>query len=140
MLIVFFLFQEGILCQKYHMGRGKGIRVWRLPNDKDELKKYISRCQDIIIENFLEHHPLMSALHKESVNTIRLVTFYNNNEVRVLSKIIRIGTGGNYVDNAHSGGIFCGINDDGRLKKMYTTPWVIDLKIIRHQILNLMDI
>lgn len=122
MLIVLFLFQEGILCQKYHMGRGKGIRVWRLPNDKDELKKYISRCQDIIIENFLEHHPLMSALHKESVNTIRLVTFYNNNEVRVLSKIIRMGTGGNYVDNAHSGGIFCGINDDGRLKKyVYNT-------------------
>lgn len=101
----------------YGPGGGKGIRVWKLPNDKEELKKYISKHKDIIIENFLEQHPLMSALHKESVNTIRLVTFYDNDEVSVLSKIIRMGTGGNYVDNAHSGGIFCGINDDGSLKQ-----------------------
>lgn len=110
---------KGKLISKIPNGPGgaNGISLWNLPDEIDDFKKYFSEHNDIIVEEYIEQHPLLSALHKESVNTIRLVTFSHNNEISVLSMIIRMGVGNNYVDNAHFGGIFCGIDNNGKLKK-----------------------
>ena len=45
------------------------------------------------------------------------MTFYYNDEVHVLSSVLRMGRDGARVDNASSGGIFCGIDADGTLKE-----------------------
>lgn len=71
---------------------------------------------DIVIQYPVRQHRVMSALHAESVNTIRLLSLFRNGKVKIYSTIVRIGVGGAKVDNASSGGITCGVLPDGRLK------------------------
>ena len=58
--------------------------------------------------------PEIAAFHPHSLNTIRVVTIGRNAEV--LGAFIRFGRGGNVVDNAHAGGIFCTVDvETGRI-------------------------
>lgn len=74
-----------------------------------------SHGSDFIIQEKIVQHPIMAAPHPSSVNTIRMVTFRWKDEVRVLMAFARFGTGGKLTDNAGTGGVCCGIRDDGRL-------------------------
>ena len=56
-------------------------------------------------------------LHPESLNTFRIVTYILNGKVYHFPVIMRIGRGKANVDNAHQGGIFIGVEDDGSLKE-----------------------
>lgn len=40
----------------------------------------------------------------------------SSSQTRILSTIVRMGVGKMNVDNASSGGVFCGVNEDGTLK------------------------
>ncbi|MDR0918187.1 MAG: hypothetical protein LBM93_02905 [Oscillospiraceae bacterium] len=73
---------------------------------------------DIVIQEIVKQHPQLSRLHSTSVNTIRIMTLLWNNEVIVLSSVLRMGINGACVDNASFGGIVCGIENDGKLKSI----------------------
>ncbi|MBO4556370.1 MAG: hypothetical protein J5706_06380 [Elusimicrobiales bacterium] len=75
----------------------------------DEMKaNYIA--QEIVIQ-----HPDLAKFNPTSVNTIRVVTFLLDNNVYVLSTILRIGALNSKVDNIGAGGFACPIKKDGRL-------------------------
>lgn len=95
---------------------GNGIRFWNLNEGIELLQEYLSASYDYIVQEVIIQHPDISKLHSKSINSIRLLTLNRNNMISVLSGIIRMGVNGSKVDNGHSGGIFCGINDDGSLK------------------------
>ena len=76
---------------------------------------------DVVLQKKLRQHPLMSALHPESVNTIRLLSLYTDGQVRIYSAAVRIGVGESHTDNGMTGGIYVGLHSDGRLKKMGCT-------------------
>jgi hypothetical protein len=63
-----------------------------------------------LLQERIEQHPRMSSLHPPSVNTIRMVTFNNNDQVSVFSTVLRIGAHGKNVDNWASGGIIVTID------------------------------
>lgn len=71
--------------------------------------------KDYIIQLPLKQHPQLAALHKESINTIRVMSKLENGEVSILSTIIRMGVGDACVDNECSGGINCGVDESGHL-------------------------
>ena len=100
--------------------QGRGIRFYNsseLTEEKvKELFKYYNN-KNFIIQKLLKQHPVISKLHAESVNTIRVVTFLYQDEVKILSTIIRIGNGDNEVDNVAAGGFQVNINPDGTLQK-----------------------
>lgn len=54
-------------------------------------------------------------LHGESVNTYRVTTYLWNGEIFHFPILLRIGVGKSALDNAHQGGIFIGVDDDGNL-------------------------
>ncbi len=88
-------------------------------SDIGQLKRRIKNSTYLIQETVKQHH-LMSALHKESINTIRLVTIKNvkTNKIELFPSILRIGTGKSIVDNTSQGGIAVGIDSQmGRLKE-----------------------
>lgn len=60
-------------------------------------------------------HPTIAALHPDSVNTLRVMTYRWREELRALPMLMRIGCGKSAVDNAHAGGIFIGVSDQGIL-------------------------
>ena len=74
--------------------------------------------RDFIIQELVHQHNTIASLHKNSLNTIRLMTLVFENKSIVLSAILRMGRDGAQVDNATAGGLFCGINDNGRLKSI----------------------
>lgn len=61
----------------------------------------------------------MAQFNNTSVNTIRVMTYRSlaTNEVVIPNAILRVGAEGKDVDNAHAGGMFCGISANGVLGK-----------------------
>ncbi len=57
----------------------------------------------------------VSKLHPSSCNTFRIITYRWNENFNVFPAIMRIGTGGHCVDNAHQGGVFIAIDENGEL-------------------------
>lgn len=74
--------------------------------------------RDLVIQKMIIQHPTLAKLNPESVNTVRHLTFLENGKSTVYSSILRMGINHSRVDNASSGGITCGITNDGRLKSV----------------------
>lgn len=72
---------------------------------------------DFIIQACLEQHEGLAYFNPTSVNTLRLSVYRSvkTDECVVTRAIIRIGSKGALVDNAHAGGGYVGINPDGSL-------------------------
>lgn len=81
---------------------------------RDACKKINS---DIVVQKIIKQHSVLNSINATSVNTIRILTMLNKNDVKIYSTIIRMGVDGSRVDNASSGGLTCGIDSEGRLKK-----------------------
>lgn len=71
-----------------------------------------------IIQQRVIQHPEMSRLYPHAVNTLRLVTLRQADEIILASGTFRMGAGGTPYDNWSSGGIGVGINvETGTLKQ-----------------------
>lgn len=99
-------------------GGGKGVCLFLESNNEKEILKTILSHSDVIVQKVAKQHIEMESLNKSSLNTIRFVTFINGNCVHILSAVARMGSNKSHIDNASSGGLFCGIDNDGRLKKV----------------------
>ncbi len=102
---------------------GSGIVFWDNSCSINDLKKSVTEMSDFVIQEVIEQHPELSRVNKSSINTIRIMTFSYDGEIRALSSIIRMGVGGMRVDNATSGGLICGIDNTGRLRN-----YAVDIK------------
>jgi hypothetical protein len=70
-----------------------------------------------VLQERIRQHEIVSALHPNSVNTVRLVTFVNGSTIELFSAAMRIGTRGRNVDNWAAGGVIVGIDaEHGELR------------------------
>lgn len=65
-----------------------------------------------IVQEGLIQHDTMDRIYPQSVNTFRINTECVNGEVRILHSLVRMGSGGEQVDNATSGGMYIKIDKD----------------------------
>lgn len=63
-----------------------------------------------LLQERLVQHPEVSALHPNSMNTVRLITVNDRSEVKPFSVSMRIGTEGRFVDNWAAGGIVVSVD------------------------------
>jgi len=63
-----------------------------------------------IVEHYLEQHPVLSAIHANSVNTLRIWLYQARGEVRIAGAFLRVGRRGSLVDNTSSGGLYCPVD------------------------------
>ena len=68
-----------------------------------------------VIQDIVKTSTALSNLSPTSVNTFRIMTYIWKGKIYSVPSILRIGRAGAFVDNAHAGGIFIGIDDDGSL-------------------------
>lgn len=108
---------EVIIKPSTNTSGGKGIAFWQNDQSEAELIELLDMRNDIVVQEVVKQHEVLSSIHKESINTIRIITLNMDGEVRVLSSVLRMGIGGARVDNASAGGIAVGINQDGRLRR-----------------------
>lgn len=88
-------------------------------NEKLSLQ-YLMSSNDFILQEAVQQHPFFSKLCDTSVNTMRLCLYRSvkTEQIHLTGGIVRIGRKGTFVDNAHAGGRFVGINvSDGTLMK-----------------------
>lgn len=78
---------------------------------------------DFNVQERLINHDVLSDLHSSSVNTFRVTTYIWREKVYHFPLLLRIGRGGNYLDNAHQGGMFVGVDDHGNLGKAAYTEF-----------------
>lgn len=98
---------------------GHGVNIIHVSEKGDNIEELVNAKKEYVIQELIKQHAEMAALHKESLNTVRLMSFIDSSgQTRILSTIVRMGVGKMNVDNASSGGVFCGVNDDGSLRRL----------------------
>lgn len=110
-------YKELIIKPSVDTEGGTGIEFWNADQESiSALEEKLKRDGCFIVSEVVKQHNELNKIHKSSINTIRIITLLLENEVHILSAILRMGVNGARVDNASSGGIFCGININGQLK------------------------
>lgn len=71
--------------------------------------------KDYLIQKEVKQSKTISKIYPYSVNTIRIMTLFFENEVSVLSAVLRFGNNKSVIDNQAAGGISSGINKEGFL-------------------------
>lgn len=80
--------------------------------DIDDPKAYFDRCVQnrVFLEELVIQHEGLSRLCPASVNTIRVMTYYNHGDPKILWMGMRVGSGKSAVDNFSSGGMVVAID------------------------------
>lgn len=109
-----------IIKPSIESGGGKSIRVYKKDGDMpfDDFMGRITSYKNCVVQEFASQHEQLASLHPQSLNTIRVMTFAHKGVTKAISTIIRMGAGGGNIDNASAGGIFVGVDDNGRLKNV----------------------
>ena len=100
---------------------GQGCKLLNLKNGNDINGNYtIEKIfedlgNNFVVQEFIKCHDSISKIYDKSANTFRIITYRWKNEILNTPSVIRIGRNGHYLDNAHAGGIFVAIDDDGTL-------------------------
>lgn len=112
--------KEKIVTKEIDNCGGKGIDIieldkTKLKNEYNILKLYnqIMNNNQFLVEEYIYQHDELNSLYSGSVNSMRVISFLDNdNNARVLNVILKIGNNGN-VDNFSHGGMYTFVNEEG---------------------------
>lgn len=119
-----------MFCKPLDGEEGKGAFVLQVkdgvcyqnvtPVAIDQIRSLLTQ-QRYLVQEFITQHEEMSRLHRQSINTIRLVTVrgIKDGEIHILPSILRIGTGDSVMDNTSRGGVAVGVNIETGYLKQY---------------------
>lgn len=119
-------YEEAIFKPATVSGGGRGIIFWERNASEIEQRKQIEEILDkklngihsYVVQEIIKQHPDLAKIHGSSVNAIRVITLLINNEIKILSSVLRMGVSNERVDNLSRGGLACGIDDSGKLKSL----------------------
>ncbi len=103
---------------------GRGCRIIKKEEFlvvKDKLFKEYGR--DFIIQEVIKNSEELAKLNKTSLNTFRVITYILDGKIYHMPLLLRIGRNGKFLDNAHQGGMFIGVSDEGYLDKLAHTEF-----------------
>ena len=85
---------------------GTGVDLIKIEN-KDLKKIYdtLLKNNQVLIEEKIIQHNSLAKLNETSVNTLRIVTFFDGNNTHILNTVLKIGNGG-ITDNFSSGSMY----------------------------------
>lgn len=87
---------------------GKGVQLLRKSDIKDMRKSFrelVDNYRKFLMEGLIDAAPEVKALNPDSVNTVRVITYFDGKEATVWSASMRIGHVGSFVDNVGAGGL-----------------------------------
>lgn len=103
--------------------QGNGVKMLSVKNGKTNVDdKTIGEVfkqykHNFLIQERVKQHKDIAALNPSSVNTMRILSYRSGMEVLIVYSVIRIGRGGQVIDNQCAGGISTTITKDGKLGK-----------------------
>ena len=99
-----------------------GSGVTYIPQGQFSMQKVLEIAKkyktDIIVQEELIQHEDIARLHASSLNTLRIYSVLGKDgNATIYSAVVRMGAGNAKLDNYSAGGLTCGIQPDGRLRK-----------------------
>ena len=127
---------------------GVGCQIVNPENLNEAYKIFDNLGANFVIQECLSCHEDISKIYSGSVNTFRIITYVWHEKIKHTLSLLRIGRGGKFLDNAHAGGMFIAIDDDGTLhekaftefNKQFTEHPDTHLKFNGHKIKNYPDV
>lgn len=118
----FIMGKEKIVTKEIANCGGKGVEVLsidksNLKNEYNILKLYnsIVKKEQFLVEEYINQHDDLSRLYSGSVNSLRVISFLDDEgKTHIMSSILRIGNNGS-VDNFSSGGMYTFVNEVGEV-------------------------
>lgn len=99
------------ICKPIKGSAGAGVFKLYRDDIQDPKELYDSlKEKNVLIEECLESCEEMASFHRESLNTIRVMTVSYGDGFKVLGALMRMGVGDSVIDNTHAGGIFAPID------------------------------
>lgn len=114
-------YQDDMIIKPSDTDNGKGIKKITYDNNQlfldgstfeiDTLENNYG--YNFTIQEVIKQHEVMAKPHPASVNTLRMVTLRWKNEIKYLLTFARFGVNNSVKDNAGTGGLCIGVNDNG---------------------------
>lgn len=95
------------------MGTGIERIVTEEVSPEDLYQKAMASGQ-YLWEEFFTQHPKMDQLYDQSVNTLRIISFYDGEKTHILESVLKMGNGG-HLDNFGAGGMYSILDEKGRV-------------------------
>lgn len=111
--------KEVIIKPSQESGSGRGIGFFDTKEEETAILGLLcsKKEKNYIVQAVVHQHQELERVHKNSLNTIRIVTIIIDNKVYVLSAVLRMGVDKSRIDNVTAGGISAKIFEDGTLDK-----------------------
>ena len=107
--------KKAIVIKPYSESMGRGIRPVYLNGRKGLKKKFNALCKELdsfIVEDLIRPHETIRALNPDSVNTVRVITYFDGEKTIIHDTFMKVGKKGSFVDNGGAGGIFVSVNPE----------------------------
>lgn len=111
----------------------EGAYISQKDNSRLTKEFLMSYNANFVLQKAVEQHKDIARYNPTSVNTLRIAVYrsWKDEKPHVLASIMRVGKTGAFVDNAHAGGVFVGINaENGKVGEklfdqygMTTSSW-----------------
>jgi hypothetical protein len=111
-----------IFVKSAESSSGKGVFRFNelTPPDLDKLNLE----NDYLIEKGLAQHEALIKINSSCINTLRVITYNRNGEVKIPSCALRMGLNKSHNDNISTGGIFTGYNiEKNKLDEVALDKW-----------------
>ena len=119
--------EEHLIIKPSNGTKGAGILFYDRDdnNGKTVAELFDAMSSGFVVQRIVNQHADLARLNPGTLNTIRLISFHFNNEVHILSALLRIGGSGSRVDNVSAGGSACAV---------YPTGWLHEKSVNRQSV------
>ena len=105
---------DKIIAKPLNGIEGIGIRIYELLHTEASYREIfddIIAGPPSIVEQFITQHPAINEIYPNAVNTIRVMSFLDNGEGKILNAVMKFATTSN-VDNYYQGGLAAGVDSE----------------------------
>ena len=107
--------KKTIVVKPFFDSMGRGIKPIPLQEEKtirEAFKELRKDYRQFIVEDLITAHEDIKRLNPDSVNTVRVITYFDGEKSIIHSTFMKVGKAGSFVDNGGAGGIFVCIDPE----------------------------
>jgi len=104
--------RKKVVIKPYCDSMGRGIKPVDTKRSTREalFKELCEEYGSFIVEELIQPHDAIRTLNPDSVNTVRVITYFDGEKTIIHDTFMKVGKKGSFVDNGGAGGIFVSVD------------------------------